>query len=290
MTQTFNHQSGTTSTTQWTLTETRPFGLLIEAKVKGLSPSNLPVAWLKELVDEHLFIVLRGFTNFPSKDDFGRYSETWGPLLEWNFGTVLDVKEDPSTIDTVFDTSCIPLHWDAMFNPICPKYIIFEGVCSPGKEDGGRTTFCNTALALARASKAQIERWRRTTVTYSVERLAHYGGTTTSPIVTPHPEDPEREVIRFGEPEDAGVQLKNPVHRSYDAPDYADPERLVAELKEILTDPSCFYAHPWQNGDYIISDNYTILHGREPFRQHSYRHLRRTQILATPPHRNQWKP
>ena len=177
-----------------------------------------------------------------------------------------------------------------MFNQVCPKYVLFESVRSPLPGDGGRTTFCNTRRALEVASAAQLRRWRRTRISYSVERLAHYGGTVTSNIVVPHPEFPEREVIRYGEPEEAGVALKNPVRRTFDAPDYASAEAVVTEMRSVLNDPHCFYAHPWQDGDLLLCDNYTILHGREPFKSHTFRHLRRAQVLATPAHRNTWQP
>lgn len=272
------------------MTKTSPFGLVVEARLDDLSVTTLPVSWLRGLVDEHLLVVLRGFRGFASSEEFGRYSATWGPLLEWNFGTVLEVKEDPSTVDTVFDSSCIPLHWDAMFNQIAPQYIIFEGIRSPGPRDGGRTTFCDTNAVLRKATEEQRARWRRTTVTYSVKRLAHYGGTVTSRLVEPHPLIPGREVIRFGEPEADDVRLKNPVTRVYDAPDYARVQDMLDEVQAALNDPDCFYAHPWRDGDILISDNYSLLHGREAFTAHSFRHLRRTQVLATPPHRNLWHP
>jgi len=290
MTQSQITQSDIASSARWSLTETKPYVLLIEANASHLTLDAPPVAWLRSLVDQHLVVVLRGFRGFASSTDFERYATTWGPLLRWNFGTILEVKEDPATIDTVFDSSGIPLHWDAMFNQVCPKYVLFESVRSPLPGDGGRTTFCNTRRAIEAASEAQLVRWRRTKISYSVERLAHYGGTVTSNIVTVHPEFPDREVIRYGEPEDAGVVLKNPVQRRFEAPDYASSEAVIAEMREVLNDPRCFYAHPWQDGDLLLCDNYTILHGREPFKSHTFRHLRRAQVLATPPHRNTWQP
>ena len=270
------------------VTSLGPFGVRVTPWVQGTSIGALPIHWLRDLLTEHKLVVLRGFLGFRSADEFRDYSSLWGPLLEWDFGTVLEIAEDPRARDTVFDSSCIPLHWDAMFNALCPKVLLFHSVKSPEPQYGGRTTFCDTETLLATAPTEIVERWRRCSVRYTVPKIAHYHGTVVSPLVVPHPDDPAREVLRFGEPEDEGVKLLNPVVREYDHPGYPSERDLIIELKAHLHAPRCLYAHEWQDGDLLMADNYRLLHGREAFKERTFRHLQRTQVLATPPHRNQW--
>lgn len=265
-----------------------PFGVRVTPWVTGTKVSAVPVHWLRELVARHKLVVVRGYDDFSDAEDFRQYSSLWGPLLEWDFGTVLEIAEDLEARDTVFDSSCIPLHWDAMFNALCPKFILFNSVKSPDRDAGGRTTFCDTERLLARAAPETVKRWRECSVSYAVPKIAHYHGTVESPLVVPHPDGSGREVLRFGEPEDEGVKLLNPVVRDYVHPGYASKRDLIAELKAHLHDPHCLYAHEWNDGDLLIADNYGLLHGREAFARQTFRHLRRTQVLTTPPHRNRW--
>nr|WP_241097840.1 TauD/TfdA family dioxygenase [Erwinia amylovora] len=49
-----------------------------------------------------------------------------------------------------------------------------------------------------------------------------------------------------------------------------------------LRDPRVYYAHQWQTGDFVLSDNLSLLHGREQYTHHSGRHLRRVHIHGRP--------
>ena len=57
---------------------------------------------------------------------------------------------------------------------------------------------------------------------------------------------------------------------------------LINELRQALYSKENFYAHAWQTGDMVLSDNYTLLHGRESFTSNAPRHLRRAQVLGRP--------
>ncbi|MCB0417979.1 MAG: TauD/TfdA family dioxygenase, partial [Bdellovibrionales bacterium] len=50
--------------------------------------------------------------------------------------------------------------------------------------------------------------------------------------------------------------------------------------------PANFYAHEWKTGDVVLSDNHTLLHGREAFVSGSPRHLRRVHVLGKPALKN----
>jgi alpha-ketoglutarate-dependent taurine dioxygenase len=54
-------------------------------------------------------------------------------------------------------------------------------------------------------------------------------------------------------------------------------------LRDALYDPRHCYVHSWQAGDLAVADNYTLLHGREPYATKCGRHLRRVHVLGDPP-------
>ncbi|WP_339327337.1 TauD/TfdA family dioxygenase [Erwinia amylovora] len=54
-----------------------------------------------------------------------------------------------------------------------------------------------------------------------------------------------------------------------------EEEMLLVSLMKTLRDPRVYYAHQWQTGDFILSDNLSLLHGRE-----QYTHLFRCIVCA----------
>lgn len=259
-----------------------PFGVLIQAPSTGVSAADLPVAPLRWLArDEHL-VVLRGFDVFAEADELAAWCATWGEIMMWPFGAVLDLVEAETPTDHIFDHSEVPLHWDGMYKPYIPEFQIFQCVTEVGAGDGGHTTFCHTGRVLSRAEPATVERWRGITVTYGIENVVHYGGEAVSPLVVPHPSTGE-PTLRFNEPPDPANEafLNRPRHR-FDgvAPD--EVPALLTELHDALADPACYYEHVWQRGDIVIADNYTLLHGRTAFTPRAPRHVRRVHVLGDP--------
>ena len=56
------------------------------------------------------------------------------------------------------------------------------------------------------ATAQQRALWRATSITYSTDKVVHYGGSFTSPMIAPHPISGEK-TLRFAEP----VRDLNPV-------------------------------------------------------------------------------
>ena len=63
----------------------------------------------------------------------------------------------------------------------------------------------------------------------------------------------------------------------------SDVARVHQTLRESLYAPENFYAHEWQEGDVVVADNFSLLHGREAFETKAPRHLRRVHVLSNPP-------
>ncbi|MCP3797664.1 TauD/TfdA family dioxygenase [Allokutzneria sp. A3M-2-11 16] len=262
------------------------FGVLVQAGAPGTNPTTLAPEALLALAREHHILVLRGFRDFTNAEDLTAWCGTLGEVMMWPFGAVLELVETDAPTDHIFDHSYVPLHWDGMYKPMIPEFQVFQCVSAPGAGNGGRTTFSDSSAVLASADPATVERWRDITVTYRIQNKVHYGGKAVSPLVVPHPTTGV-PTMRYNEPPlaDDSAFLNRPSH-SFDGVASEDVHALLEELQKALYDPRHYYAHNWVDGDLVITDNYTLLHGREAFTHRAPRHLRRVHVLGDPPFRN----
>jgi L-tyrosine isonitrile desaturase/decarboxylase len=234
---------------------------------------------LRDLMIRHQLVVLRGFQTFETSSEFSDYCSLWGEISVWPFGKVLELIEQIKPDDHIFDHNYVPLHWDGMYRPQVPELQIFHCASAPGAQDGGRTTFSNTSLLLKRAPQELIDEWSNVIGHYH-RKMEFYDSKTIAPIVTEHPYRPF-SVIRYCEPPHRGDDtfLNHPELEFKGA---RDLDAFHDQLTHGLYDSRNFYAHQWQTGDVVISDNYTLLHGREAFTSGAPRYLRRVHILGRP--------
>jgi alpha-ketoglutarate-dependent taurine dioxygenase len=260
----------------------KPFGLLLQAQDHQDDLHDLDVDMLRELLWRERLIVLRGFRNFTTAEDFAGYCERWGKISVWPFGKVLELVEHNNPEDHIFDNNYVPLHWDGMYRPQVPEFQIFHCVRAPHIGQGGRTTFSNTVLALEQASDGTRALWQKVTGHYR-RKMEFYDSKAVSPIVDSHPLR-GFSVIRYNEPPREGFgQFLNPPTLDFSGLDPEELEGFHRSLREALYSPTCFYAHEWQEGDLVIADNFSLLHGREAFETKAPRHLRRVHVLSDPP-------
>jgi alpha-ketoglutarate-dependent taurine dioxygenase len=259
-----------------------PYGVMIRPRMASADTSEVPVLVSRELVREHHLLVLRGFGPFPGPEELARFAESWGQVLTWSFGAVLELVEHERPVDHVFDNTAVTFHWDGMFAERIPEFQIFHCVSALDDEQGGRTIFCDTTRVLASASPMTRTLWAGLTLTYRIAKESHYGGTATSPLVVEHP-NRGFPTLRYLEPVPDNIDyLNRPSVEFHDVP----AERVAGieqQLRDALYDPHHCYAHSWRAGDVVVADNYTLLHGREPYASKCGRHLRRVHVLGDPP-------
>lgn len=259
-----------------TVEPVEPFGLMVRPTEPGISITDVPPHTLARWCGEAKVLVLRGFEPL-DKESFLGYAQSWGQLLEWPFGYVLDlqVHEDPGNY--LFTPGPVPYHWDGAFAAKVPSYMFFHCRQAPTRGSGGATTFCDTTRVLEQAPDEVVTRWKDTQVRYVTEKVAHYGGDVTTPLSSLHPITRER-VIRFAEPLDP-AEYKNPVSVEIPGLDKESQEALISDLQQRLYEPDAMYAHEWADGDFVLADNHTVLHGRQAFHADSPRHIQRIHIL-----------
>jgi alpha-ketoglutarate-dependent taurine dioxygenase len=111
-------------------------------------------------------------------------------------------------------------------------------------------------------------------ITYTTERVVHYGGTFTSPMVAKHPLN-ESLVLRYAEPVDDLNPVRLVIHNLTDE----EQAEFIRGMHAVLTDDRHCYSHQWQDGDVVIADNFTLLHGRRAFAEGTARNIRRVNVL-----------
>jgi alpha-ketoglutarate-dependent taurine dioxygenase len=250
-----------------------PFGLEVAAAVSHTNLGDVPHDWLRQAVDAHRVVVLRGF-RAPSDEDLRSFGEQFGEILEWEFGAINELQAREDARNYLYTNRAVPFHWDGAFAGRVPHYILFHCVLAPPEGTGGETLFCDTIRLLQRATPEQRQRWQRVAITYSTEKVVHYGGTFTAPMMGSHPVTGE-SVLRFAEP----VEDVNPVRLAIDGIPPAAQAEFLAQMRRLLYDAAVCYAHAWRTGDIVLADNHALLHGRRAFRQPATRHLRRINIL-----------
>jgi alpha-ketoglutarate-dependent taurine dioxygenase len=261
------------SSPSWNLEELAPFGALITAATPESSITTIPQQKIVDLVDQHRVVVFRAFASLDGSA-LPDYCRTLGTLLEWDFGVVNRLKSSPDAQNYLYTNREVPFHWDGAFAGRIPHYIFFECDAAPDPGAGGETLFTDTSLILDDADAETKTKWRNIDITYSTEKIVHYGGRFTSPLIVRR-ESRNDEVLRFAEP----VTDLNPVALSIDGLDGIDRETFLSDMHRRLNDNRFCYRHSWQSDDIVIADNLILLHGRAAFSADTDRLIRRVNIL-----------
>lgn len=252
----------------------RPFGRIVEAP-GGALLADIPVSALTAWTLESRVVVLRGFALMET-DEFADYCRRWGEVLRWPVGDVVDLVVQDNPTNYLFASGDVPFHWDGAFVEADPRWFFFQCLdATPGA--GGETVFSDTTAVYRDADPETRRTWSQKTMTYTTDKLAHYGGSATAQMVSRHPVT-GLQVLRFAEPLDPTV-YKNPVSVDVAGLDRADADVFLTELAERVHRPGYCYEHPWQAGDILIADNFALIHGRNAFTGPTNRHLQRVEVI-----------
>ncbi|HEX8686465.1 MAG TPA: TauD/TfdA family dioxygenase, partial [Pyrinomonadaceae bacterium] len=234
---------------------------------------EIPARLFEEWVGRGGVVVARGFAPLEGEalPAFGR---RFGEVLEWDFGEVNELRVRDGAGNYLYTNHEVPFHWDGAFVGRVPRYIIFQCDAAPPPGAGGETLFCDTRRLLERAARDVRESWARVSITYSTEKVVHYGGTFTSPLLASHPVGGE-PVLRYAEP----VDDLNPVRLEIEGVADGEREAFLRDMRRRLREPEVCYAHAWRDGDILVADNHALLHGRRAFAESAPRHIRRVNVL-----------
>ena len=255
----------------------RPFGAIIRSKHNNTSMKDFSPLEIQSLVSKYKLVVFKGYATMP-KQELALFAQKLGKPLQWVFGAINDLKVKPDAENYIFTDHDVPMHWDGAFVGTIPHIILFQCIVAPKKEDMGGTTFCDTERLLENQTEQTIRQWEPIAVTYSTEKIAHYGGKITQRLIAQHEVEENRKVIRYAEP----VDDLNPVKLEIRNLTGQSDETFVQTMKEQLYHPDYLYTHRWETGDIVLADNHVLLHGREAFLNPNERYIQRINLLHRP--------
>lgn len=257
------------------------FGVCLEFS-PSIDPLSLNFDMMRTVIQEEKLVVIRGL-QAPSRETLlqfsmqlhGQKASKEDSLLFWSFGPVMEMKETPDSPNYLFSSEEVPYHWDGAFHEE-PLYLLFHCIEAPQQNTGGETFFCNTEKLLADSTVQELESYEKISLTYRTEKKAHYGGSITRALLTKHPVS-NAPILRYAEPVHTE---KNPVQVEMHLPDTVKQKPFSAHIQKKIYAKEYMYTHTWKNGDLLLVDNFSCLHGRNTFSTSSPRHLRRIQIKA----------
>lgn len=245
----------------------------IQADGKSALASK-PLTMILNLVTQYKIVLLRGFKSL-DRDNLLNYCQSQARLLSWDFGPVMEMKVDEKPKNYLFTEGDVPLHWDGAFYQE-PRFLLFHCLQAPNIGNGGETVFVNTEFVWQNATEDQKKEWLQYNLRFHTEKVAHYGGSITRKLIDHHP-DTNQTIMRFAEP--VGEDYLNPVLVKVIGKSEDESNIILSSLSQQMRMKQNVYQHEWQQGDILLADNFSLLHGRNSFHQHSPRHLRRIQIL-----------
>jgi alpha-ketoglutarate-dependent taurine dioxygenase len=251
----------------------QPFGVILRNKTSKLLLSDISAKVIESLLHDNKVVILRGFPAI-EKNLLVDYAKSFGSLLEWDFGNVMEMIAHDQPKNYLFTEGRVPLHWDGAFHRE-PRFLLFNCIVSPDKNNGGETFFSNTKLVLNDLSNEITSELSRYRIKYETEKIVHYGGSISVPIIQSHAYL-NHKIMRFAEPVMQGL---NPVSVNVEDVSQLESNNIISMLADKFYEEKYCYTHGWENNDFLIADNHSLLHGRNAFNKFSERHLRRIQIL-----------
>lgn len=270
------------------LEEIKPFGLIVYNRAEQISLSEIDISNIVDWLANYHLLLFRGFSPFDSSE-FINYARKLGPLLEWEFGELLNLRMEEKPLNHLFNSGRVEMHWDGAYLTEQPKYSIFQCLNADDTFPGGETIFTNTVKLLKSMSDDDLSEWRSMSISYKTDKAAHYGGNVEIPLICKHPHL-QKEVVRFIEPFNEDNIEVNPVEVGIQGiPLERQKEKLLTVINKIYSD-DVMYQHHWKKGDFLIYDNNALLHGRNKLQHNVNRHLQRIHILNGEPYDPNRKP
>ncbi len=285
--------------------EITPTGKALGAIVTGLDVSRplapevvlqLKQAWRdhsllifknQKLTDEQQIAFASYFGDILQQPAYVRKGET-EPYLPPLVLTLANAATEESSVNTIPNHRALLPHIDHDWLPVPSSGSLLQAIKLP--EDGGPdTTWFNLIQAydeLDEATKQQIadlqlrhinfygkHRDEYATPNYAAGRTLEPGERVAiHPLVRTHP-DTGKKILYLNAAGDVDIV-------DYD---HAAGEKLIARLREHITQPHLAYSHHWSEGDLLYWDNQATAHYRPAFASNATRILKRVSIQGSRP-------
>lgn len=266
-----------------------PSGLAIRpAKGRNsLEIDDINVLSVRSLAEQNSPVVLRGFARSKNREKFVDASYRLGQPQSWKFGLVLEVKDCGSQaqgLNNVLSAEWMPFHFDGMFKtkktldesgneslvPNPPRFQFFTAV-TPSPSDTGYTLFSTSRMIFKHLpQETPLESLK--SLTWNV-RTASFDASTIGnmPLVISHPSTAQ-PCLRYHERWPQEKTRFDPTFVEINTVDNSS-EKTCDMLESLMHDRRVCYWHTWEEGDMLVSDNFSTLHTRSSFTGNSRREL-----------------
>ncbi|KAL0632894.1 hypothetical protein Q9L58_008210 [Maublancomyces gigas] len=278
-----------------------PFGLVITPAPGAAVPSlaDVDMTKLRRLSEFNSPVVMRGFRDTKNRELFVGKASEMGTIMPWNknvdeedankpwkFGVVFEVKD--SGLTGQVSDEALPMHYDGVFKiekqldkngkeisiSQAPRFQYFTAV-TPSPKNTGYTLFASSrALFSFLPSPHTVESlsnitWSVKTKTFDNAELERL------PLVQPHPVT-GTNCLRYHERWPQTRTRFDPIEVSIDGDE--SKKVLCDVIEELLYDRRVCLWHEWQQGDIVVSDNFSMMHTRSSFESGASRELWRIHI------------
>jgi alpha-ketoglutarate-dependent taurine dioxygenase len=259
------------------------FGLKVTANSYGYD--SFSAEYLQKLSEDFGFVLLKN-APYEEQSELVNFTEKFGDIYQWDFGSVHVVKPEKEPKGFVHSIEKTPLHWDLSMLPLDHEMVAnneyfaattFMLYCkTPPQKGEGQTTIVDSRIALKIAGQEKVALWKKTNVTYET-KMTYFGGTPRIyPLVFKHPHNNDY-ILRYQEGSNLDLQK---FELSSDQIPPTDFSEMVEDVNNIAYDERCLIAHVWEAGDLVIIDNNYTLHGRLSMTEKSMaRELWRVQVF-----------
>lgn len=179
----------------------------------------------------------------------------FGSIQETNYGKVFDVKAETQPSNLAFSSAALSLHTDNPYRQPTPPGFQCLLCLQPAKE-GGFTVFSDGFQAAKELERTNFESYKILTSTQVTYRYAdkHSQLTSTRPVIEL---DSSFKTIKSLAVNNRSLAPLDPQH----------PElyKALADFQKLLNDKQYGFSIKLEKGDFIIWDNFRILHGRSSY-------------------------
>ena len=260
-------------------------GRLLEAGM--LDPLAAAADELVSAVRRHGVLVMRGvrMTEDTFRDFFTRLGspvryKSEQASVGYGFGDVLRLDADPDPEKVVTGRGPLPLHTDGVLLKTRVDVVAMYCLKHNGVGSRGATIICDQRAALPALPAALTERLSWHGLEYAARERGYF-------TTTPEADWFAIEAFRR-EPSGASLNIALPFAPSAPASwevrvpgaTAAESDRFLAELDAFLGLPRFTYAHAWRQGDLMLFDNRTTLHGRQEVDAAAVREILRGQVTV----------
>lgn len=263
-----------------------PSGVLIRPAngANSLDIDQIDAAKVRELAEHNSPIVLRGFAKTKDREKFIAKSYKLGQPTAWKFGLVLEVKDhglETHGLNNVLSSEWMPFHFDGMFKTESlqredgshylvsrpPRFQFFTSV-TPSPQNTGYTLFAASRLVFKYLPRnVSLNDLRN--MTWSVSTSSFDGSMIKDmPLITSHPST-GRPCLKYHERWPQEKTRFDPTDVKIESGD----QGICDILESLLHDRRVCYWHTWEEGDLLVSDNFSTLHTRSSFTGNSNREL-----------------